>query len=258
MADPTTSTAQDSVSGKMFLYEQPELLTVEKHRSLGLTPLDRPFRHAASVRIVPLTMTEFSSAQRHYPIVFSSMENPIPLAAVGVLDDVNLFVDDGQWDPMCYVPSYLRCHPFAFASSHEGRVAVVIDRAAASISDKPQYPFFADGELTTETEQMMRFCAQYEAERKRTEALTNKLQELELLTSQQATFKPDGQSEEQALASFISIDTRKLTELGADVVHELHRSGQLSAMYLQLYSLDNWRMLMARRQRRAAASADSQ
>ena len=255
MADSTTSTAQDSVSGKMFLYEQPELLTVEKHRTLGLTPVDRPFAHAADVRIMPLTMTEFSSAQRHYPIVFSGMENPIPLAVVGVLEDVNLFVENGQWDPQCYVPSYLRCHPFAFASSHEGRVAVVIDRAAQSISETPQYPFFANGELTKETEQMMRFCAQYEAERKRTEAFTNKLKELELLTSQQATFKPEGQSEEQTLANFISLDTQKLTDLASEVVHELHRSGQLSAMYLQLYSLDNWRMLMARRQRRAGASA---
>lgn len=254
MADGAPSTERESVSGKMFLYEQPELLTSEKHGSLGLKPVDRPFEHAASVRIMPLTLTEFGSAQRHYPIVFSSLENPIPLAVVGVLEDVNLFVEDGQWDPMCYIPSYLRCYPFAFASSEQGRVAVVIDRAAETISEDPEYPFFANGELTKETESMMRFCAQYEAERKRTETFTNKLKELELLTSQRATFRPDEQSEEQTLANFISIDSQKLTDLEGGKVHELHRSGELSGMYLQLYSLDNWRMLMARRARRQNAA----
>lgn len=250
MTDSTSSAGQDSVAGKMFLYEQPELLTHEKHGSLGLTPVERPFDHASSVRVMPLTMIEFASAQRHYPIVFSSLENPIPLAVVGVLDDVNLFVEEGKWDPACYVPSYLRCYPFAFAASREGRVAVVIDRAAEAVTDDPQFPFFSKGELTKETESMMRFCAQYDAERQRTEAFTGKLKELELLVSQQATFKPDDQSEEQTIANFISIDSQKLTELEASKVHELHRSGELAAMYLQLYSLDIWRALMVRRQRR--------
>lgn len=254
MANGGPSTSRESVSGKMFLYEQPEVLTPERHGSLGLTPLDRPFEHAAAVRIVPLTMTEFSSAERHYPIVFSSMEDPIPLAVVGVLEDVNLFVEDGKWDPMCYIPSYLRCHPFAFASSEQGRVAVIIDRAAGAISEDPEFPFFSNGELTEETQSMMRFCAQYESERKRTETFGNKLKELELLTSQKATFKPDEESGEQTLANFISIDSQKLTHLDAGRVHELHRSGELSAMYLQLYSLDNWRTLMARRARRQNAA----
>ena len=102
------------VEGKLFLYEQPEVLSFEAHDGLGLTPQDAPFAFVRDIRAVPLTMTEFQTAQKHYPIVFSNLENPVPLAIVGILEDRNLFVgDDGKWHPYAYVPAYLRCHPFA-------------------------------------------------------------------------------------------------------------------------------------------------
>jgi len=256
LSDIPPSALTETISAKMFLYEKPELLTVEKHGSLGVTPPERPFRFAESARVIPITAVEFGSAQRHYPIVFASLENPVPLAVLGVLEDTNLFVDDGQWDPACYMPSYLRCYPFAFASSEQGNVAVVIDRAAEAITENPRFPFFDNGKPTRETESMIRFCSQYEAERQRTNAFCQKLKELELLTHQQANFKPDGGSSEQTLASFVSIDSKKVTDLDAGTVHELHRSGQLSAIYMQLYSQENWRVLLARRARRQAPGAD--
>lgn len=239
----------DSTSGKMFLYEQPELLSPEEHGALGVTPPELPFEHAAGVRALPLTVPEFSSAQRHYPIVFSALENPIPLAVVGVFEDVNLFVTDGQWDPTSYLPSYLRCHPFAFASAEQDKVAVVIDRAAAAVTENPKFPFFEDGKPTQQTAQMMRFCLQFEAERQRTAAFCKKLTDLALLTTRQVTYKPDESSDEKTLGGFIGIDTDKLNELDAETVHELHRSGVLPAIYLQLHSLENWRSLITRHAR---------
>ena len=239
----------DSASGKMFLYEQPELLSLEEHGTLGVTPPERPFEYAAGVRALPLTMPEFSSAQRHFPIVFSALENPMPLAVVGVFEDVNLFVTDGRWDPATYLPSYLRGHPFAFASADQDKVAVVIDRAAAAVTENPKFPFFEDGKPTQQTAQMMRFCLQFEAERQRTVALCKKLIDLELLTTRQVAYKPDESSEEKMLGGFVGIDTDKLNELDAETVHELHRSGMLSAIYLQLHSLENWSSLITRHAR---------
>ena len=246
---------KDADSGKMFLYEQPELLSLEQHGELGVTPPERPFDFAADVRALPLTVAEFSSAQRHYPIVFSSLENPIPLAIVGVFEDKNLFVVDGEWDAASYVPSYLRCHPFAFASAKEDKVAVVVDRAATAVTDNPQFPFFVDGQPTAETTALMRFCAQFEAERQRTGAVCKRLTELELLTTRQVTFKPDEASDEQSLGGFVGVDTDKLNALDAATIHELHSSGILPAVYLQLYSLENWQSLITRHARQKAGSA---
>jgi SapC protein len=241
------------IDGSKFLYAQPELLNKEDHGSLGFTAQERPFEYTRNVRAIPLTMVEFGSAQRHYPVVFSRLQDPVPLAVVGLSDDVNLFVDDGgEWDPMCYLPSYLRCYPFAFASEREGRMAVVVDRAAASVTENPVYPFFVDDEISEHTEALMRFCTQHERERKRTQEFCDKLIELDLLTQQRSTHKPDGATEAEPLADYVSIDVEKLNELDSDVVFDLHKNGQLSAIYLQLYSLENWRHLVARRVTRAA------
>ena len=141
---------------------------------------------------------------------------------------------------------YVRCHPFPFAGDGE-RMAVVVDTAAASVSSDPQYPFFVDGEISTHTKKLMDACAKFEGERKRTKEFCNKVKELDLLTPLSATHTPDGASEPQALANYIAIDVEKLNSLTADVVFELHTKGFLSAIYLQLYSLENWRHLMARR-----------
>lgn len=248
MTDTQTAVPAAEITGEMFLYEKPELLTKELHSSMGFSPAERPFDFVREVRAVPLTMLEFGSAQRNYPIIFSNMDNPTPLAIHGLAESENLFVDEnGKWDEMCYVPMYLRCHPFAFAAQEEGRMAVVVDTAAATVSDNPKFPFFVDGEISEHTDTLMRACAQFEQQRNSTRTFCDKMCELDLLTPLRAMHTPDGETEPQALASYVSISAEKLTALSADVVHELHTNGFLSAMYMQLYSLENWRHLMARK-----------
>ena len=248
MTDTPTAAAVAEITGQMFLYEKPELLNKEQHGSMGFKPVERPFDFARNARALPLTMSEFGSAQRNFPIIFSNAENPVPLAILGIEDEENLFVDDdGNWDRMCYAPYYVRCHPFAFASEESGRMAVVVDTAAASISDNPQYPFFIDGEVSEHTDALMQLCAEFERDRKRTQEYCNKVVELDLLASLGATHTPEGTTEPQPLANYISIDVEKMNKLPADVVHDLHQRGFLSAMYLQIYSLENWRHLVARK-----------
>ena len=248
MTDTSTATEAGEITGQMFLYEKPELLNNEKHGSMGFTAVDKPFEFVGKVKAVPLTMVEFGSAQRNFPIIFSNIEDPVPLAVHGIIDEENLFVDEeGKWDEMSYIPMYLRCYPFTFAGDGGERMAVVVDTAAASVSSNPQYPFFVDGEISTHTKKLMDACAKFERERKRTQEFCDKLKELDLLTPLRATHKPDGASEPQTLANYIGIDVEKLNNLTADVVHDLHTKGFLSAIYLQLYSLENWRHLMARR-----------
>ncbi len=239
--------------GNLFLYEQPELLTANDHGTLGMTPSETPFAFAAGVRAVPVTLPELWSAHRDYPIVFTNLEAPFPVAVVGVIEDRNLFLEDGRWDAGCYVPAYLRCHPFAFAGEQDGRIAVAVDRAAATVTEDSQYPFFVDGRLSSEAEAMMRFGAQYETERKRTVEFCQHLKDLGLLAAQRATHTPEGGDEEQTLASYVSIDAEKLANLDDASILALHKSGRLPAAYLQIYSLENWQRLMERRARASAA-----
>ncbi len=240
--------ASGQVSGQMFLYKNPQLLTPEAHGSMGFTPTKRPCDFVQNERVIPLTMTEFSSAQRHYPIIFSNIDNPLPLAVTGLLEDKNLFVHDGRWDPLCYVPMYIKCYPFAFAHEGGGRVAVVVDESAETVTENPTFPFFVGDKVSEQTDSLMRLCAQYDAERRRTVDYTNKLKELELLTPLRAAYTPEGKTEQEPLAEYIGIDVDKFNELDKDQVFELHEAGYLAATFLQIYSLENWRHLMARRE----------
>lgn len=242
------------VSGKMFLYKEPELLTPETHGSMGFTPAERPYDFVRAERAIPLTLTEFSSAMRCYPIIFSGVENPLPLAVTGTLEEENLFVDEsGSWDQMSYVPMYLRCYPFAFAAEGGGKVAVVVDRAAPSVTENPTYPFFEGDKVSEHTENLMRLCAQYDVERRRTFDFCTRLVELELLTTMRSVWTPEGASEPEPLAEYVGIDSEKLGALDKDTVFELHGKGYLSAIYLQMYSIENWRHLVARSEQRDKA-----
>ena len=252
---PEFSTVQ--VSGNMFLYEKPELLTAEMHGDLGFTPPERPFEHVRNARAIPLNMAEFGSAQRHYPIIFTNIDEPRPLAITAVIDDENLFVDEtGEWDPMAYVPSYLRCYPFTLVPKNEEQLAIVFDRAAASVSERPEYPFFVDGDKPSpQTQSMMDFCAAHERERRITEDFCNQLKELDLLAPYRSTHKPEGTDEALPIADYVSINVEKLNELPSDTVYDLHKTGRLVHIYMQVYSIENFRHLMARREQRKRLAA---
>lgn len=254
MHETESLAASGKISGKLFLYEEPELLALETHGLMGITPAERPFDFVRGERVIPLTLTEFSSAQKNYPIIFSNIEKPLPLAVVGALEEANLFVDDdGNWERMCYVPTYLRCYPFAFAHGGANQVAVVVDRAADTVTENPRFPFFDGDKPSEHTQALMQLCAQYEADRRRTVDFCEKLRDMGLLTPLRATYTAEGATEAEPLAEYIGIDTDKLNALSKDQVFELHSAGFLSAIYLQVYSLENWRHLMARRERRGNA-----
>lgn len=236
------------VDGKLFLYEKPEMLAREDHMGLGLTPIETPFAHTKDYKAIPITLTEFRTAQKHYPIIFTELENPIPLAVVGVVEEKNLFLDaNGKWDELTYVPAYLRCYPFAFAHHGEDQMAVVIDRAAAVISDQPKYPFFDGEEISEHTKQMSDFAARYVGERRRTEQFCKLLVELNLLTGQSVTQGDAQDGNNEVLANYVAIDAEALAVLDDAKVAELHKEGLLSAMYAHIHSLENWTHLITRR-----------
>lgn len=249
------ATANENFEGRMFLYTQPQLLTVEEHGHLGLNTSDQPYDFVRAIRVVPLAAAELSSAQKNYPVVFSDLRKPTLLAVVGVFEDRNLFVDDnGHWDSAAYVPAYIRCHPFALASRPNDQYAVVIDRAAPVISEKPDQPFFLGRDLAPPIQARVDFCAQFSAHRPATQALCDRLVELGVLSGQQATFTPEGQDKEQTIASYVAVDFDKLQKLDASTLEKLFRDGTLSAIYAHRFSLENWFRLLERRNRLAKKS----
>ncbi len=236
--------------GGIYLYEKPELLTREEHGALGFRTPPNPFEFAKHISTVPLVAGEIASAQKNYPVVFSDPENASPIAVVSVIKDRNMFVDDsGNWEPLHYIPSYLRRHPFAFAQGKDDQLAVVIDRSSNFIAEDPEQPFFDGDNLSERTQAMVDFCGQYEAERRRTVEFAKKLKELDLLTLQEVvpTAPKEGEQKQQ-LATYWAVDINKLGDLEPGLVGELHKTGFLSFIFAHLFSLENWRRLLDRRQ----------
>ncbi|MCB1644212.1 MAG: SapC family protein [Pseudomonadales bacterium] len=250
MTENTVSTPE--LTGKMFLYGQPELLSLEAHGDLGLVRLDKPFEFASKIKAVPIVSTEFSSIQKHYPIAFTGVDNPTPVAVVGLADEVNVFVKDGFWDESCYIPSYLRRHPFALATTGEDQAALVVDVASERVGKNPDFPFFKDGEVTQETRSMLDFCGQFTQEVNRTVNLCNLLKELDLLVSQTAT-RTNAKGEEEHVANFVSIDGQKVAALPGAKLEELMQNGALAAIFSQAFSMENWNRLFERRDRHPGA-----
>ncbi len=251
--EQATAGQDQALAGTMLFYRQPELLNHQAHGSLGLRRPERPFEFARGARVLPLTLGEIPSAQKHYPVIFSGLDNPVPLAVVGRDEDVNLFIDEnGDWERGMYVPAYARCYPFALVPRSDDQFAVIIDRAADIVTDDPEQPFFDGDKVTPETQSMMDFCASYDAETKQTADFGRRLKELGLLAGQQVTrTASDGAAE--SFASYVAVDSNKLNEIEESALRELFKSGYLAGVFAHLFSLKNWQLIIERHHRRTGA-----
>lgn len=249
MSETTQENEEPKLEGSRFLWSRPEVLSREEHDGLGLSPVEHPFAFSAKTRGIPLTLTEFRTAQAYFPIVFTEGEMTVPLAVVGLQDEVNLFVDEnGAWAENTYVPAYLRTHPFALARTGGDRVALVLDRDGAGVSENPELPFFDGEKLTDAIQQRVDFCRAYDAETQRTQTFCKRLVELDVLSMQ--SMRQEGA--EQDLVRFRAIDAEKFSALGAELIDELFRDGTLASVTAHLFSLDRWGELLRRHSLRAS------
>jgi len=248
--------AEPTLQGEMYLFERPELLDATKHGHMGLVATEGPFRFAADAWTVPILVSEIATAQKHYPVVFSSIEDPVLLAVLGLEDGPNLFVDAaGNWEPGCYIPAYLRSYPFGFAEAGDDRVAVIIDAAASAVSDTPAEPFFDNDRLSAATQAKVDLFSRMVAERRKTRDFCRQVVETGLLAGQQAAQTVDG--EQRSIAKYVSVDAAGLEALDAERLWDIHRRGLLAAIYAHIFSLDNWNALLDRHAARGGGSPDA-
>ena len=245
MTSETGTPESSDFSGRMFLYEAPELLSKQRHDGLGLTRKTRDFGFTRDATSIPLAMTELVSASKHYPVVFAGESQPGLVAMLAFPHRQNLFVgDDGQWHRDAYVPAYLDCHPFALARSENNEVALVLDRASDLIGESPEIPFFDADDLTPEIRSRAKFCAQFDADQAMTQKFCERIRELDLLSTQAAFYTDPKTGEEQQIAEYTAVDTGRFANLDKDTVFELHSNGYLSFICAHLFSLENWARLV--------------
>ncbi len=191
---------------------------------------------------VPLTAEEFPQAQRFYPIVFSSSEEPVPLALMGLNEGVNVFVnDEGHLvHPGVYVPAYARRYPFMLArlQSDSEELSLCFDPTTDLVGEFEDGAALFNGAETTETTQaMLEFCKQFEEAGMRTQAFVKELQKHDLLMDGEVSIAQQGQENPYIYRGFKMIDQEKLREIRGDVLRSWNQSGLLALIFAHLYSL---------------------
>ena len=246
-----TTQPAGGISGNVLFYNSPEPLSREQHAKLGLVHKDKPYGFALNGTAVPLAVTEFAPAALSYPIIFAG-EDRVPLAVMGLNTGENLFVKaDGGFEIGAYIPAYIRRYPFVLANDDaQDRLIVCIDRGSSLLAENGDTPLFDDkGEPTEYTQNCIKFCDDFEVERRRTDSFVQLLKDNDLFELKKAVFTPldaNGQAgEPQTVAEYFGVSEEKLNALPADKIKELQTSGALAQIYAHLVSLTGWDRLIA-------------
>ncbi len=264
----TTASGGQQTLGKILFYRQLEPLSIEKHRTLGVSQVANPFSFLADTHLVPLTVDEFGLAAVCYPIIFDT-QTKTPLAVMGLRPGMNVFLGpDGSLDPEVYLPAFARRYPFlpiiANANeqqpqpNNEDRVLVCIDRAAKMLSSTPELPFFEGDKPSRYTQEAIQFCREFDMLGRRTAEFVKLMDQhnlFELTPLALPRAKPDGTPDEPVkIGEYLRIDEKKVNALPKDTYIDLRDRGVSAVMHAHLLSLGLWPKILSRAARIQAAT----
>jgi hypothetical protein len=224
-------------------------LSSNEHANYKARSLDgAPF--LAKQHAIPVTVDEFASAQRFYPIIFSLGDNPVPLGLMGLNEGVNTFVDDeGKLLGETYVPAYVRRYPFLLARLRDDsdELSLCFDPSADAIGEFEEGDaLFADGQPTDATKGILSFCEQFEQAGQRTTAFMKELTDSGLLMDGEVSIQTGEDTAPYIYRGFQMVDEAKLRELRGDQLRKMNQSGFLPLVYAHLFSLSLMREVFAR------------
>jgi hypothetical protein len=228
-----------------LFYGKPELLTPDRHKTMGLSS-DNSFAFAAKAVSIPLNAVEVPVAHA-YPVVFASVAPYMPLAVTGLRQNENLFVDaSGAWREGVYIPAYARRYPFALARRPGGdQFTLCIDGDSPRLIEDGGQALFDGKEPSELTKNALQFCVAFEQEMEATRKLMEVIHATNILVPNQATVNlPSGAS--LALTDFLVIDEQKLAALSDAVFAKLRAANALPLIYGHLASRALWRDLLQR------------
>ena len=233
-----------------LLYNALEPLNVTQHGKMKIRPVDKPTM-IANTHAIPATVDEFALLQRHYPIVFSVGENPVPLALMGLNEGVNVFLDqDGVLiDRDVYVPAYLRRYPFLLArlQPDSDELSLCVDPTAGAVGDFPDGEPLFDGDQPSETTKaILQFCEQFETAGQRTGAFMDELRASGLLMEGEGAIQPEGAEQPFIYRGFQKVYEEKFRDLRGDELRKMNQRRMLGLIFAHLFSLSQTRDIFSR------------
>ncbi|WP_336977832.1 SapC family protein [Altererythrobacter fulvus] len=199
---------------------------------------------------VPLTVDEFGPAQRHFPIIFSSGNRPVPLALFGLNEGVNVYVDDkGTVSNDVYIPAYIRRYPFLLAKldPNSEAMSLCFDPSSKLLGDFEEGDTLFEGEEPADfIKGVMQFCERFEEAGMRTQAFVDELIKHDLLMDGEVAITQDGLEQPFIYRGFKMINQEKLRDLRGDLLRTWNQNGMLALIFAHVLSLDLLRVIFAR------------
>jgi hypothetical protein len=200
---------------------------------------------------IPLTVDEFGQAQRHFPIVFSAGDNPVPLALMGLNEGVNVFFDaEGTQVDDSYVPAYIRRYPFLLAKLKPDaeEMSLCFDPSSDLLGEfEDGQALFADGQPSEHTKSLLGFCEQFEQAGARTQSFMEEITNAGLLMEGEVAIQQNDKPDQPYVyRGFKMINQEKLREIEGDKLKTWNEIGLLPLIYAHLFSLDLMRGIFAK------------
>ncbi len=232
-----------------IFYKNLQPLSTKAHSDYRVRPIDGA-PYLANQHAIPLTIDEFTQAQRFYPIVFSSGENPIPLGLLGLNEGVNVFVDDeGKPYGPFYIPAYVRRYPYMLARIQPDaqELSLCFDPESGLIGPFEDGEPLFDGEKPTEgLNAVLKFCEEFETSAQRSAAFVKELETLDLLIDGEVSIQPEGSEQPFLYRGFKMVAEDKLRDMRGDELRKINQNGILSLITAHLFSLTLVRELFAK------------
>jgi hypothetical protein len=222
----------------------------KQHRVLlpaGSTPA-----FCRGLNAIAVSVSEFVSAARDYPIVFASLDSGrsfAPVIVLGLAEGSNVFIGaSGEWDPAVYLPAFVRRYPFCISKLYvdgEPRSERVVCVAKAYIDAGGVTLFEPGGAPTPRWQETERLLAGYEDDLDLTARLSAAFARLQLF--EPFTLQILGGSEPGArLQGMYRVSEAKLRDLKPANHKALVTKGYMGTIYAHLHSLANFQRLHAR------------
>lgn len=231
------------------IYQKPIYLNAVNHKSVKVaSPTNYSFARESNSALV--VTQDFQEATKCFPIVFTKDQEGaiIAVAVLGLRGKENLFVDeDGNWREGVYVPAYFRRYPFILAKggTENNLLTVCVDSAYEGFGSTEGMELFdAEGNQTEDLKKMVELLRTYQAQFEATKTMARLLMEYGLFKEVTASITLAA-GEKIGLGGLMMVDEEAMLKLEDEKILKLVRPGYLALIYAHLYSLSNFRVLMA-------------
>ena len=198
---------------------------------------------------IPLTIDEFASAQRYFPIIFAAGETTVPLALMGLNEGVNVFID-AKGKPLnpIYIPAYVRRYPYMLARIDPSKEELTLcyDPESDLVNEKQGAALFDGDKPSPALEAVLKFCEEFEIAGQRTQAFCKELEEMDLLIDGEVSIQPEGAGQPFLYRGFKMVDEQKLRDMDGATLEKINKNGILPLIIAHLFSLGLMRDLFAK------------